>query len=138
MTDSCWLWTGSLTRKGGYGQISLNNYPVRAHRVSYEWAHGPVPDGLSVLHRCDTPACVNPDHLFAGTRGENAADRVRKGRNGPRRRGDDHYTRRPEQRARYEKAMALLADGRSVSQVARELGLTYQGVRSMKLGRTWR
>lgn len=80
--DECWLWTGSLTNSGGYGQLSRSRAegPVRANRVSYEMHIGPIPDGLSVLHRCDTPACVNPAHLFLGTTRDNARDMSRKGR----------------------------------------------------------
>jgi hypothetical protein len=76
--DGCWLWTGSTTR--GYGTFSLGGGPKYAHRISYELALGAVPDGMGVLHRCDTPLCVRPEHLFVGTRGDNARDAASKGR----------------------------------------------------------
>lgn len=82
--DGCWLWTGSMTR--GYGQFSLPRLnsggasKVYAHRYSWALTNGNIPDNLSVLHRCDTPACVRPDHLFLGTQGENLMDAERKGR----------------------------------------------------------
>lgn len=81
--DDCWLWTGSLTTSGGYGQIQRGGRdkgPARAHVLSYEMHIGPIPDGLCVLHRCDVTACVNPSHLFVDTRGENCKDMGRKER----------------------------------------------------------
>lgn len=74
--DECWLWTGSLTTNGGYGQLARNRRlgPIRANRVSFEIHRGPIPEGMCVLHTCDTPACVNPNHLFLGTRGDNCRD----------------------------------------------------------------
>ena len=82
-TDGCWLWRASVDR-WGYGQIGSSGKPrtmLKAHRVSWEFAYGAIPDGLSVLHRCDTPACVRPEHLFLGTQQDNVADMNAKGRN---------------------------------------------------------
>lgn len=56
---------------------------ILTHRLSWELHNGPIPDGLFVLHRCDNPLCVRPDHLFLGTKQDNALDCARKGRNGP-------------------------------------------------------
>lgn len=75
----CWLWTHSETSTE-YGQFSVNNKPKAAHRVSYELYIGPIPKGLWVLHKCDTPLCVNPSHLFLGTHQDNDRDREVKGR----------------------------------------------------------
>ena len=80
-TTSCWEWTGSKD-KCGYGVIKLWQRNLKAHRVAYEIATGVNPEGSCVLHRCDSPACVNPDHLFLGTPGDNARDRSKKGRTG--------------------------------------------------------
>jgi hypothetical protein len=78
----CWLWIGAMA-PGGYGKMRIGGRkvtPTLAHRVSYALHFGPFPDSLDVLHRCDQPVCVNPDHLFLGTQSDNNADRHRKGR----------------------------------------------------------
>ncbi len=81
--DECWNWTAG--RNGvGCGALRVSSPPPRrrvyAHRVSYEMANGPITDGLWVLHKCDNPRCVNPNHLFLGTVKDNSDDMVAKGR----------------------------------------------------------
>ena len=84
-TDSCWLWTASKTTVG-YGMIGIGfgfNRLIGAHRASWILHKGPIPDGLCVLHNCpggDTPSCVNPNHLWLGTKMDNFHDLMRKGR----------------------------------------------------------
>ncbi len=82
-TDSCWLWKGQRN-PAGYGIYDRARDGVRiswlVHRVVYTLEHGPIPDHLSVCHRCEDPACVNPAHLKLGTTSDNLADAVRSGR----------------------------------------------------------
>ena len=77
--DGCIVWTKSRDPRG-YGYSKVMNARVYMHRFAWEAADGPIPEGLCVCHRCDNPPCCNPDHLFLGTRRDNNADKVAKGR----------------------------------------------------------
>ena len=81
-TDSCWVWKGRIVGKG-YGMIGLGGKgakQVLAHRLSYEMHKGSIPDAMVVMHKCDNPRCVNPDHLEAGTQSQNIKDAFARGR----------------------------------------------------------
>lgn len=78
-TPMCWVWVGVRHGKG-YGQITMGRTTVKAHRVSYEIHHGSIPDGLQVMHACDNPPCVNPDHLSVGSNRDNMRQRAERGR----------------------------------------------------------
>ena len=81
----CWEWQGS--KRNGYGRMIVGSRTdgtrrsKSAHRVAYELYHGEIPNGMEICHKCDNPCCVNPSHLFIGTRQDNIDDRERKGRN---------------------------------------------------------
>ena len=90
----CWVWTSSRDRNGyGYFRISglYGRKAFGAHRIAYELTYGLIPPGMEVCHRCDTPACVRPEHLFLGTHATNLGDAAHKGRFPA---GDAHYSRR--------------------------------------------
>lgn len=78
-TQTCWNWTGCKVGMG-YGRIKINKRLYLAHRTSYELHIGPIPDKMCVLHKCDNPACIRPDHLFIGTQKDNSRDMILKGR----------------------------------------------------------
>lgn len=78
--SGCWLWQGCVNTTG-YGMVSwAGRKNIVAHRLSWTIVNGPIPEGLNALHKCDTPRCVNPEHIFLGTQKDNAADCLAKGR----------------------------------------------------------
>ncbi len=78
-SGECWLWPLSKDG-GGYGQCSIDGVIWKAHRFAFADTNGGIPPGLSVLHKCDTPACCNPAHLYAGTTRDNRLDATERGR----------------------------------------------------------
>lgn len=80
--DGCWLWTGSKIGETGraYGGFMHRRHRMGAHRWSWALHNGPIPEGMVICHRCDTPLCVRPDHLFLGTIADNVRDMWSKGR----------------------------------------------------------
>lgn len=138
--DRCWAWKGA-TNKGGYGRVTvpatLGKYiSLTAHRVSWEIHNGSIPQGLCVLHRCDNPPCVNPEHLFVGTRKDNAIDMFKKGR---------RYTPRGECLSKLTEIQVKEirqrfsgAERPAKRALAREYGVDHSTIRSLLRGDTWK
>lgn len=135
--SGCVLWTGTLDKSGRGIIYSTCRPPQRlfqAHRLAWEFANGPIPEGMCICHKCDVPACVNPEHLFLGTQLDNILDMVSKNRQ---RRGintgnaklNDDLVR--EIRARWA------AGGVTKAQLAREYGVQFMTLSSVVRGHTW-
>lgn len=78
-SGACWEWRGGHNSRG-YGMFRIFGKQKRAHRLAWEFTHGPIPAAMLVLHRCDNPPCCNPEHLFLGTNDDNVRDKVAKSR----------------------------------------------------------
>ncbi len=136
-TDGCWLWT-ARTDEYGYGAITVRGQELKAHRLSYEFYVGRIPDGLLVLHSCDNPPCVRPDHLRAGTYADNVNDMWSRGR-GPARHGvhagaltrlNDEIVRR--MREEYAKG------GVTCAQLGKKYGIGYSQASNITSRKSWR
>ena len=127
--SGCWIWLGSSGR-GGYGRIKYGGRETGAHRVSW-MQHRGDPGELDVLHKCDVPCCVNPDHLFLGTNTENTADKVMKGRQT---RGEGQ----PNAKLTEILVRAIIADPRGRREISRDYGISGNQVWMIKSGRNWK
>lgn len=129
----CLLWPASISDTG-YGSWVVDGKTRNAHRVAYEKAFGPIPDGLSVLHRCDVRACCNPDHLFLGTQADNMADASAKGRMS---RGEARHNARLTESA-VRAIRQSRAAGVSSLVLAREFGVSPRTIRDVGNRHTWK
>ena len=134
--SGCWLWLGAIQRNG-YGVIRFGGSNRRAHRACWEVAHGvTLSRQIDVCHRCDTRSCVNPDHLFAGTRVENMQDCIRKGRFSPIPVLSGEAS--PSARLSEADVLAIRADSRSQRVIAAAFGVDKGTIAHIKHRKTWR
>lgn len=131
----CWLWQKAVARNG-YGVLRIGDRTTRAHRAAYQVTRGvELPRNVDVCHRCDVRRCVNPDHLFAGSRADNMADCSRKGRiRLPGLIGEAC----PASKLSADQVRAIRLDQRSNRAVARAYGVDKGTISSIRRGLTWR
>lgn len=133
-TADCWFWTAFKDSRG-YGRINFEQTPILAHRVSWEIHNGPIPDGMSVLHHCDNPSCIRPDHLFLGNASDKMNECSKKGR-----------TTRGERSKSSKLTEALVSEIRtkyasgtiSQSKLAKEYGVCQATINEVVRGFLWK
>lgn len=130
----CWLWVGATSR--GYGTTSVLGKMVRAHRASWLLHHGPIAEGAWVLHKCDTPLCINPDHLYLGTHQDNMTDMRRKGRAKGKRKNVG--ARNPNSRLTDENITEIRASRESHATLASRFGVAHTTIRNIRAGESWK
>lgn len=134
-SGDCWIWKGHKIERG-YGLVHVGKFGnILTHRISWHLAHGPIPSGMFVLHNCpggDNPSCVRPDHLWLGTRIENNADRVKKGRSAV----GESLSKLTE--AQVLEAHARWANGEPQKNIAKDLGISRNNLSVLLCGHTWK
>lgn len=128
--NTCIMWKGALHGKG-YGHFRIGQRIEKAHRIAYELFVGEIPDGLLVCHRCDTPGCVNPLHLFLGTNDDNLQDRQEKRRHA-------HHERHARAKLTVDAVRSIRVDPRSASKIAAVFDVSKATIISARSGKTWK
>ena len=137
-TSRCWIWNGTKDIKG-YGVMKIEKKMYKAHRLVYELFIGSIPKdpinyhGTLVMHKCDNPSCVNPDHLFLGTAADNAHDRDMKGRTA-RQKGSIHGGSKLTE----SQVIAIRKDPRIAKEISKDYGVSRQQITGIKLRKAWK
>lgn len=133
-TDSCWLWTGAISLSG-YGFFFQKSKRIFAHRYSFKLHNGVIPFGLCVLHDCpdgDNPRCVNPKHLWLGTRSQNSKDRDNKLRTCC---GENHYSAKL---AAVNVTEIRRSNHLTLETLARRFGVSIPTIHAVRSGKSWK
>jgi len=134
--SGCWIWTSETTNSEyKYGRFWLNRKQQMAHRVSYELFNGPIPDGMLVCHKCDTPECVNPSHLFLGTMKDNMRDMIKKGRSDKNKLSGEAHPKTSI--TRYD-ALEIRSSCLSSKQLSKKYGISTSTVNNIRSKKTWK
>lgn len=136
--DGCWEWQRSKNNHG-YGTLTINGKRAYAHILAFKLAGQCLPAGFDVMHACDNPACINPNHLEAGTRSKNMADCHARGRSRiptPKMRGEMNGSAKLTT-AQVAEVRRRLADGEVQRLIAASLGVSQSLISAIKLGRIW-
>lgn len=134
--SECWEWQGSRNKPGWHGQWRSKGGAIElTHRAAFRLFRGEIPEGMHVLHRCDNPACVNPDHLFLGTQSDNAKDMWAKKRARPKRQiGEQHGMAKLTASI----VLEIRASTESGKAIAERLGIATTTVCDIRKRRTWK
>lgn len=136
-SEGCWLWAGSVS-SWGYGRFGLSHRKnVTASRLAWILTHGSIPEGQCVLHKCDVPACCNPDHLFLGTHQDNMTDKTRKGRQA-RNFGMHAGEKSPTAKLTQEQVLEIRQSKEKLLVLANRYGVAFQTISKVRNGNRWR
>ena len=132
----CHVWTRTRS-KGGYGSVTIGGTWHLVHRLAWTLAHGPIPDDMYIIHRCDNPACARLDHLRLGTAKDNAHDRVRRHRS--RRGSSRHGARLTDTDVKLIRWLYWMARGRhgTIAMLSRRFGVSHTTIKKIVTGKRW-
>ena len=133
--NGCMEWTKCLT-SNGYGIMSINRKNYSAHRFSYELHYGKIPKGLKVLHKCDNPKCVAPDHLFLGSQKDNMVDMSSKNR-AFMKKGNKHPFHKISEES-IKEIKKMLFDGSTQKEIAKKFNVTQSTISHISIGRDFK
>jgi len=141
--DDCWEWMEGKTW-AGYGAVNTKQGQYKAHRLAWELSHGPIPDGIFVLHTCDNPACCNPHHLFLGTQTDNMADMNQKGRHGKtghkpgEQKGERNYNAKLNQKSVNQIKKLLQIGSYTHEQIAKKFDVSRATISMIHIEKNWK